>query len=94
MRYNSSMTDELITVLERLEVPTEVMPPQVAEYVLGIRISEAEQERYQSLAERHNNGELSRDELKELDAFVDTNALLMIVQAIARKAIDAHQPAA
>lgn len=91
------MSDELFDILDRLELPgggAGEMPRPVAEYVLGIHFSEAEQDRYQALASRHNNGELSPAELKILEGFVDADSLLSIVHAVARKSLTQHQPAA
>lgn len=81
------MSDELFDILDRLELPgggAREMPAAVAEYVLGIRFSEAEQDRYRALAARHNNGELAPAELKVLEGFVDANSLLSLVHAVAR----------
>lgn len=85
---------EVTEIFDRLELPTESFPPEVAEYVLGIRFSEQKLQRYESLAERHNNGELSAQELRESDAFVEANAIVSLLKARARKALAKHQPAA
>lgn len=90
------MSEPLFDILDRLELPggTSEMPAVVAEYVLGIRFSDAEKSRYLALAARHNNGELSPDELKVLEGFVEANSLLSILQAIARRSLALRQPAA
>lgn len=85
---------EVTEIFDRLELPQDSFPPEVAEYLLGVRFSEAELQRYESLAERHNNSELSAQERRELDAFIEANAILSVLKARARKALAKHQPAA
>ena len=89
------MSDDFLKNLTELELPGDGdLPPAVAEFVLSVRLSDAQRSRYQSLAERHNNGELSSDELKELEGFVELNDVLVVMKAKARQALAKHQPAA
>jgi hypothetical protein len=85
----------LIDVLERLVLPDEAeLPSEVARYVLGMHFSDADKTRYLSLAERHNDGKLSPEELSELEGFVEANTLLGIIKSKARLSLAKHQPAA
>jgi hypothetical protein len=89
------MSDETFDVIDKLELPGDgELPEAVAQFLLGIRFSAAEQARYSELASRHNNEGLSPDELKALSAFVDVDGLLAILQAQARQVLSKHQPAA
>jgi hypothetical protein len=84
----------LLKTLSRVMAPTDDLPAEAAEYLLSLAFSDEDQARYRSLAERHNNGELSGAELAELESFVHANTFLMLLQSKARLSLARHQPAA
>ena len=82
-----------LRLLEKMITSGDDMSRDLAMGFLSLSFSEADKERYLSLAERHNNGELSAEELKELEGFVDLGTFLTLVQSKARRALR-KQPAA
>jgi hypothetical protein len=67
---------------------------ELAQYVLGLKFSEAQVARYESLADRNQEGTLSPEERSELEGFVTVNNFLMIMKLKARHSLMEHSPAA
>lgn len=84
----------LLKILSRVMAATDDLPPEAAEYLLSLAFSDDDQARYRTLAERHNDGDLSGAELAELEGFVHANTFLMLLQSKARLSLSRHQPAA
>ena len=79
---------KLHEILESLIVPASGdFSAELARYVLGMRFSEASDASYETLAEKSQNGELTASEREELEAFVTTNTLLMILKSKARRSL-------
>jgi hypothetical protein len=57
----------------------------VARHILKLTFREADQARIHELAQRNQNGELTRQELDELDDYIKVGDLLAILQSKARK---------
>ena len=86
---------EMIRILERVIAPANGgLSPEVARCLLELSFSQADQNHYHDLAARHNNGELSAQELAELKGYVDANTFLMLLQSKARRSLSERQPAA
>jgi hypothetical protein len=69
------------------------MPVPVAQSVLTWGFSQQAKQRFLSLLERNNRGELSDPDLAELDRFRRVGMLVDLVQARARQALHRHQNA-
>jgi len=67
---------------------------ELAQYVIGLRFSEEQIERYKVLAERVGEGALTASEQSELQAFVQADAFLSILKAKARRSLLKHSTAA
>lgn len=82
-------------ILEELIEPAEGgFSQEHAQYVLGIKFSEEMVRRYQDLASRNQEGELTPDEKNELKGFATANSILMILKLKARRSLMQHAPAA
>lgn len=64
-----------------------------AKYVLSLTFTEDQIARHQDLASRHNDGMLDEEELAELDALVNANMVLMLLQAKARRSLEQQRSA-
>lgn len=85
----------MLRILERVLAPDDGdLSPEIAHCVLNLHFSDQDKAEYSQLAERHNNGELSADEIKKLEGFVDANTVLMLLKTKARRSLAHHQPAA
>ena len=85
---------KLDDILEGLiDPPDGDLPVAVARYVLGMRFSEQQAARYETLAEQNQDGTLTTSEMEELEAFVTANTLLMILKSKARRSL-VQQPSA
>ncbi|MEX2119345.1 MAG: hypothetical protein WD847_07110 [Pirellulales bacterium] len=58
--------------------------PDRARAILRLEFSEAQNERMRELADKHNRGLLSPDELQEMESFRRVGNLLALIQAKAR----------
>jgi hypothetical protein len=65
-----------------------------ARYILSLTFSSKQLARYETLAEKANEGTLSEEESGEIDEFISANALLMILQSKARLSLKQHNSAA
>ena len=61
-----------------------------ARYVLSLSFPQSVQARYTALSEKAQDGTLSESEQAELDAYLRTNALLMVLQSKARVSLRKH----
>jgi hypothetical protein len=60
-----------------------------ARYLAGLGFSDEDMERMKELARKNREGEISHDELRELDSYVKAGDLLAILQSKARKILKA-----
>jgi hypothetical protein len=60
------------------------IPPPVAEYILRLRFSEADDKRLEELADKCQLGTLTPDEQKEYEDFVKAGLVLSVWQSRAR----------
>jgi hypothetical protein len=58
---------------------------ELAQYVLGLNFSDEQVARYESLADRNQDGTLSPEERSELEGYVTANNFLMIMKLKARQ---------
>lgn len=80
------------TILSRLLVSNrEGMPPELARYILGLGFSAADRVRMQELAAKNRRGEISPQELEELDTYITAGDILAIWQSKARQALQQCQ---
>jgi hypothetical protein len=70
------------------------LPRQVARQILAITFTEADQERMEDLAQRHQRGRLSAQEREELGNYVKVGDLLAILRSKARRALRRAKTAA
>lgn len=67
---------------------------ELAQYVLGLAFTSEQVERYHDLAARNGEGPLSDKDRAELDAFVQANTILTIMQSKARRSLVQNTSAA
>lgn len=77
----------------RMEPQRGDFSPEHAKYVLGLKFTKGQLARYNKLASRHNDGLLDEEELAELDALVNANMILILLQAKARLSLKQHPSA-
>lgn len=65
-----------------------------SQYLLSLKFTDEQIARYESLAYRNQDGNLTPEELAELDAFLKANTLLAVVQLKARRSLIQQSPAA
>ena len=68
--------------------------PELAQYVLTLKFTAEQIGRYEDLADRVQDNKLSPAEKDELDAFVEANSILTVLQAKARRSLLQHTSAA
>ena len=73
-----------------LEPWNDDLSPVLARYVLTLSFPESVQRRHLKLSRKANRGTLSKVEQAELDAYLNTNAFLLVLQAKARLALEKH----
>ena len=79
-------------VLDRLLNPVrDVLTPEVARAIADLRADAMTQARLDDLAERHNEGQLSPEELTEYQALVNGINLTSVLQAKARSVLQPRQ---
>ncbi len=82
-------------MLERIIEPQRGdFSPEHARYVLSLDFSPSEHARYNELAAKAQDGNLTDTERAELDEFLNVNAFLMILQSKARVSLKKHNSAA
>lgn len=85
--YHGDMA-EFIDIFEGIVQPdTGGFSAELAQHVLSMRFSPEHLARYQDLSERVKSNSLSTDERKELDAYLQANAVLGIMKAKARRSL-------
>jgi hypothetical protein len=83
------------SVIKRMLGPGESpLPTEVAQYFLGLRLSEWDHDRIAELSEKANEGRLSPPEHDELATYVLMNDFLTIMQSRARVSVKDQAPAA
>ena len=83
------------TLLDRIIEPQAGgLLPEHARYILSLDFSPDEHARYCELSAKAQTGTLTEQEQADLDEFLTTNALLMILQSKARISLKQHTPAA
>jgi hypothetical protein len=66
----------------------------LARYVLSLKFSLEQQARFEELSYKAQDGALSPEEERALDAFLSANTLLIILKSKATRSLDQHSPAA
>ena len=94
------MSSQVITpnteaaILARLIQARDGMSPDVAKYRLSIDFGAEDTERMNVLAERAREGDLTAEEVAELDSYLHVGSLLSILQSKARRLLKSEGPAA
>ena len=82
-----------VTALERLMRPlSRTLTVELARALIAVQADAETQTRYDDLASRHTEGQLTRDEQTELDAIVQANTFLGILKAEARASLARQLP--
>lgn len=85
----------LADIFEELVQPADGnFSPELAQYVVSMKFSPARVARYEDLAGRVQDGNLSAEEKTELEAFVQANAILSMLKAKARRSLVKNTSAA
>ncbi|HWE97533.1 MAG TPA: hypothetical protein VG269_26480, partial [Tepidisphaeraceae bacterium] len=91
-------TDVLLNgtdILESLIEPEQgSFSADLARYVLSLKFSPRQQARFEELSYKVQDGALSGDEERELDAFLAAETLLIVLKSKATRSLDRHSPAA
>jgi hypothetical protein len=75
-------------ILARMIVADQAaITPEIAPYLLSIRLSPADETRVNDLSEKARSGSLSDAETVELDSYLHIGSLVGIVQARARRLV-------
>jgi len=80
-------------ILARLMQARDGMTPDVAKYLLSIDFDPEDTKRMNVLAERSREGNLTVEEVAELDSYLHLGSLLSIVQSKARSLLKSGRPA-
>jgi hypothetical protein len=80
-------------ILARLMQARDSVSPDVANYLLSINFDADDTERMNVLAERAREGNLTADEIAELDSYLHVGSLLSILQSKARRLLKSESPA-
>jgi hypothetical protein len=79
-----------VTILSKVFLRNrDAIPKEQARYLVGLGFSHEDKERMKELARKNREGEISAEELHELDSYVKVSDLLAIVQSKARKILKA-----
>ena len=82
-------------IFERLVQPDSGdFSPELAQYVLSMKFAPDQVARYEDLAGRMQEDKLSPDERRELEAYVQANAVLGMMKAKARRSLVQNTSAA
>lgn len=74
-----------------LESGRESMSTELAHYILGMSFSAKDKTRMRELATKNRRGDISPQELEELDTYITAGDILAIWQSKARQALQQHQ---
>lgn len=67
---------------------------ELAQYVLGLKFSDEQIARYETLADRNQSGSLTPEEKAELEGYVIANDFLTVLKLKARQSMLQQSPAA
>jgi hypothetical protein len=80
------------TIFSRIfESSREGISPELARYILGLDFSTEDRSRMQELAAKNRRGDISHQELEELDNYIIAGDILAIWQSKARRALKQGQ---
>jgi hypothetical protein len=80
------------TIFSRMfESNREAISPDLARYILGLGFSTEDRARMRELAAKNQRGEISPQELEELDNYITAGDILAIWQSKARLALKQYQ---
>jgi len=82
------------SVLDRIVQAGKELPPDIAEYLLALKLPADAHSRYEELSAKAQEGALSEDEKIELDDLLTANDVLMILHSKARASLGRRSPAA
>jgi hypothetical protein len=76
------------TIFSRIfETSREGLSPELARYILGLSFSTEDRSRMRELATKNQRGDISQQELEELDHYITAGDILAIWQSKARCAL-------
>jgi hypothetical protein len=80
------------TIFSRIfESSREGISPEFARYILGLSFSTEDRSRIRELAAKNRRGDISHQELEELDHYITAGDILAIWQSKARRALKQDQ---
>jgi len=80
------------TIFSRIfESSPEAISPELARYILGLGFATADRSRMRALAAKNQRGDISPQELEELDNYITAGDILAIWQSKARRALKQYQ---
>jgi hypothetical protein len=80
------------TIFSRIfESNREGISPELARYILGLGFSTEDRSRMRELAAKNQRGDISQQELEELDHYITAGDILAIWQSKARQALEQCQ---
>lgn len=85
----SDRTRETTILARVLESPSRPMSPELAQHMLEMHFPAEDRARYDTLADKTQEGDLTPAEDAELDEYLNTDAFLMILQSKARMSLKA-----
>jgi len=80
-------TSEAIIFSRIFESSQEGISPELARYILGLGFSTEDRSRMRELAAKNRRGDISHQELEELDNYITAGDILAIWQSKARRAL-------
>jgi len=81
-----------VAILARVLEPEEGrLSPEVARYVLNLKLPERDRERMALLAEKAQQGTLTDSERSDLENYCNVGDLLALIQSKARRALQQNQ---
>ena len=85
----------IVDIFEELVQPADGnFSPELAQYVLSMKFSPRQVARYEELADRVQDDQLTAEERAELGAYVHANAILGMMKAKARRSLVQNTSAA
>ena len=82
------MSSSTTEIFQRVIAPAEgTLPSALATYLLTLDFVEADQKRYEALSEKAQAGTLTADEERELDRYLDVDAMISLLRLKAKRSL-------
>ncbi|MDB5292084.1 MAG: hypothetical protein JWL69_3325 [Phycisphaerales bacterium] len=84
---------DMVDILQSLIRPEDgSFAAELARYILSLKFSPAQQDRFSELSYKAQDGTLTEDEVGELDAFLTADVLLVILKSKATRSLGEPSP--